>query len=149
MAMSDTFQARIDQLAERVGLGPIGGTVEVDQIYAHRQHFELGWNHPQGGEAMYLTNPLYERINLYMEILAEGALDSPETAMIMVVEDLAQQVAERAPLEFGFLRESAHPSVRSEGFIIYDRPPLQPRLTEAELVTLHELRYGETHSNLL
>lgn len=32
------------------------GTVYYDTVYAARQHEELGWNHPGGGEAKYLEN---------------------------------------------------------------------------------------------
>lgn len=146
--MSDgTFDERIGQLIARVGEGVLNAKVEFDQIYAHRQHFELGWAHPEGGEALYLQNALLERTPLYMEMIAEGVLDSPEDAMIAVAEDLAEESAKRAPREFGFLAESAHPSVADNGVPVYDRPAAQRRLTEPELVVLHELKYGQDHPN--
>lgn len=49
-------------------------------------------------------------------------------------------VYDHAPVEFGDLRESGHPTVTDEGHTTYDRPPLVPRLSEAELREKNQLR---------
>lgn len=43
-------------------------TVEVgfNTVYAVRQHEELNYNHPKGGEAKYLERPLNENISQYV-----------------------------------------------------------------------------------
>lgn len=57
--------------------------------------------------------------------------------MVDNVEDLAGQVATTAPVDLGNLRDSAHPTVTDQGGLVYDRPPAQHRLSEAELRALH------------
>lgn len=37
-----------------------GVKVHNDSVYAARQHEELGWRHPRGGEAKYLERPALE-----------------------------------------------------------------------------------------
>ena len=55
--------------------------------------------------------------------------------MIRSVENLAEEggVAKLAPVELGDLKSSGHPTVESDGHVVYDRPPRQHRLTEQEL----------------
>lgn len=50
---------------------PDGATLEVSFAlpYAARQHEELGWEHPKGGEAKYLEGPLLERAGRYERVL--------------------------------------------------------------------------------
>lgn len=62
--------------------------------------------------------------------------------MISSVEALAEEdgVARVAPIELGDLRASGHPTVESDGHVIYDRPPRQHRLTEDELKVKGEAR---------
>jgi hypothetical protein len=136
-----TFGGRIDQLIARVGPGVLEGRVVVDQVYAHYQHENLLLKHPQGGEPLFLTTPLYEFMDLYMGWVADSVLEEngPKTGMEKAVEHLAGQVAVRAPVMIGNLRESAHPSVTEDDEVVYDRPPLQRRLTEQELTALHHV----------
>lgn len=51
----------------------IEGEVSFNTPYAARQHEEIGWRHPNGGEAKYLENPLKERAQMYLQNLAEAA----------------------------------------------------------------------------
>jgi hypothetical protein len=55
---------------------PTGGTsptVEVGfgTVYARRQHYELGWRHPKGGEALYLQKTLDEMEPTFVATLAK------------------------------------------------------------------------------
>lgn len=155
--MESTFFARIDELANRVGDGHLIGVVEVNQVYAHRQHEELLWEHPRGGKAKYLEDPMVGGSEAHARTLAKHLLDpeGPRLGMQEVVEDVARDVYDDAPREFGDLRNSAHPSVVSGGHvnhldegkvqvdggeIVYDRPPLVPRLDETELREKNRLR---------
>lgn len=56
------------------------------------------------------------------------------------MEDLSGQVFDHAPVEFFDLRASGHPQVRRAGAVVYDRPPMQARLTEAQLRAKGKLR---------
>lgn len=133
--MADFF-ARMDELAEMVGHGDLTGTVSVDQVYARFQHEGLDLYHPRGGQALYLQQPLMSHKDRYLQSVADGVLDDGgRDAMIRAVEDLAEDggVATHAPVELGDLRASGHPSVSSDGAVVYDRPPRQHRLSEEEL----------------
>jgi hypothetical protein len=61
------------------------------------------------------------------------------------VEDLAESggVASHAPLEYGDLRDSGHPSVTEGEATIYDRAPRQGRLTEDELKAKYRLHHPD------
>ncbi len=137
--MGDTsdFERRLGILSRAVGFGHLRGEVEVDQIYAHWIHENRQFKHPRGGQANYLGGPLFEKNARYMRVLADAAITRSgsdlEDAMVWVVEDLSGEVRERAPKQFGNLAESVHPSVTSHGNVIYDRAPVQKRLTEAEI----------------
>lgn len=124
----------MDVLKAQIGVGDVLGTVEVDQLYAHRQHEHLEYEHPRGGQALFLSTPLTERFTGYMQNLAEAVLNGDlNVAMAENMEDLAGQVAELAPIEHGILRGSAHPTVRRAFGVVYDRPPKYPPMTEEEL----------------
>jgi hypothetical protein len=72
----------------------------------------------------------------YLAEYARTVLEDGGTpAMIRAVEALAEEdgVAKLAPLELGDLKSSGHPTVTSDSHVVYDRPPRQHRLTEAEL----------------
>jgi hypothetical protein len=128
------FADRIRELAEMVGDGPLDGTVEVDQVYAQYQHEDLTLNHPRGGEARYLANPMYDGYRGYLQQIAGALLvEGPAGQMADAMEHLSDQVEEHAPVEFSNLRQSGHPTVTSNGEVVYDRPPIQRRLTEEEL----------------
>lgn len=142
--MPGDFFDKIDQLKEKVGEGHLVGTVEYDQVYAAAQ--ETGtWvtgpnagkvihNHPGGGGTHYLGGALLEGSSGYMEAIAETVLDSgPAKGMEAATEKLGESASANAPIEFGDLRESAHPTVVDDGATVYDRAPLVPRLDEAAL----------------
>lgn len=143
--MAGDFQQRTADLADMVGHGKLEGKVEVDQVYAAAQH-EGVWatgplagvvirNHPQGGQAHFLSEPLIADAPQSMQRLADHTLepDGLHRAMEDNVEDLSGRVHDKAPREFGDLRDSAHPTVTDDGRTVYDRPPVRPRLSEAAL----------------
>ena len=139
-----SFQKGCDDLIEKVGHGKLEGKVTVDQVYAAPQH-EGYWvtgplaghvirNHPRGGQAKFLEQPLFEKAEDYMHNLADSVLDGfLVQAMAENMEDLADEVLHKAPREDDFLRNSAHPQVFDDGQLAYNREPLVPRMTEAEL----------------
>lgn len=155
--MPGDFLERIDELAEAVGDGHLIGAVEVDQVYAHRQHEELFWKHPEGGQAKYLEQPWLSSAEDTMRHLAKTLLDEggPAVGMVEAVEAGARAVFDHAPFEFGDLRASGHPSVIDGGHVedvdagkvdvigghtVYDRPPAVHRLSEEELRAKGDLR---------
>lgn len=141
MAGSETFDRRMDELAERVGYERIRGSVVVDQVYAQYQHEGLDLKHPRGGQAKYLEQPLYQRAPQYVQEVADSLLTgNPRQALADAMEDLSQQVFELAPIEFLDLRASGHPTVRQGARTVYDRPPMQARLTPAQLRAKNQLR---------
>lgn len=139
-----SFDEGCDDLERKVGHGKLTGKVTVDQVYAAVQH-EGYWltgplaghviiNHPQGGEAKYLERPLFLRVGEYMHNLADAVTSGfIVQAMAENMEDLSQQVFEKAPREFEDLRNSGHPTVEDDGHLAYDRAPVRPRLSEAAL----------------
>lgn len=142
-----SFSDRIDELIKQTGTGQLQGQVEFDQAYAATQH-EGGWisgpnagrlitEHPGGGGSHYLSQPLLDGVTDSMQKLADHLLDDRSgalvEAMIDDVEKLADDSAAKAPIEFGDLRESAHPTVTDDGEVVYDRPPQVPRLSEEQL----------------
>jgi hypothetical protein len=152
-----TFFERIDLLAEEVGDDHLIGACEVDQVYAHRQHEELTWRHPEGGQAKYLEQPFLDGAEDHVRRLAKTLLDpgGPTVGMTEIVEEMARDVFEHAPFEFGDLRASGHPFVVDGGRIltgengksdiagghnVYDRPPAVHRLSEDELRAKGDLR---------
>lgn len=58
---------------------------------------------------------------------------------------LSDQVEITAPMFWGNLRESGHPSVDDNGAIVRDQPPKQHRLTEAELRAESRARGGHKY----
>lgn len=139
------FAARLDELAARVGERDLEGAVEYDQVYAHYQHENLGFRHPQGGEAKWLELTMQEKHQQYLDRVADGVLDDGgKEEMIRAMEDLALSSSSRAPigpaggrlgrveaLHPGLLRASAHASVASDGATIYDRPGA-PRMPDRD-----------------
>lgn len=57
--------------------------------------------------------------------------------MTDVAEDLAREVSVKAPVEWGDLRGSGHPTVDDNGETVYDRAPAVHRLSEEELRAKH------------
>lgn len=157
MVSGSSFFARMDELQAMVGDDHLIGACEVDQVYAHRQHEELTWHHPEGGQAKYLEGPFIGGIEDHMRRLAKTMLDTtgPRAGMAEVAEEMAAAVFEHAPFEFGDLRASGHPFVVDGGHVetveagktditggqtVYDRPPAVPRLSEEELRAKGDVR---------
>ena len=111
------------------------------------QHEGLDLRHERGGQAKYLEQPLYDRINNYMQRLADSVAvgHDLDAAMTDNMEDLSGQVEKLAPIEFGPLHWSGHPIVTSAGETVYDRAPITPRLTEAELLAESRARGGHPY----
>jgi hypothetical protein len=135
------FAARIDELKALVGEGTCTGAVERDQVYAHYQEARLDLKHPNGGQAMYQEGTLYQKASEYLETIAGTVLDAgPDEGMAEVVEQFAGDSGEACPKELTLLAHSDHPTVTSNGAVVYDRAPEVPRLSEAELRELHRGR---------
>jgi hypothetical protein len=137
-----------DALIVKIGEGPIVGNVAFNQVYAHRQHVELGWKHPHGGQAYYLSTPLYANAERFIQRLADNVLEgSLDLAMIANVTELADQAAALAPVQplLRVLRGSAHPWVTKEERVIFDRPPIYPRMPDIVLDEMHKFVYDATH----
>lgn len=66
-------------------------------------------------------------------------------AMADNMEDLSGQVEKLAPIEFGPLHWSGHPTVVSRGETMYDRAPITPRLTEPQLEAESRARGGHPY----
>lgn len=136
--MAGDFDERIAELLAKVGTGDLTGRVEVNQVYAQYQHEGLDLNHPHGGQAKYLEQPLMDKVSDYLQGIADDLLTAgPVDPMISAMEDLSGQVEKTAPVDLGNLRESGHPTVTDGADTVYDRPPVQRRLTEDELRALH------------
>lgn len=136
--MRGTFGEGIDRLSDAVGKGRLKGSVEVDQVYAHYQHDPMNHlHHPDGGGPNYLTNPLFQKSDSRMQKLADDLITEDgsrlESGMAEAMEELSDDVYERAPWEFGDLRASGHPQVESNGDTVYDRAPNVHRLSKEEL----------------
>lgn len=131
------FGKRIDLLVEQTGKGKMTGAVEVDQVYAHYQHEGDDFEHPDGGQAHYLRDPLFSGINDYMRKLAAGLVDHEGSrlhdAMVENMEHLSDQVEVLAPREFDDLAKSGHPTVTERGHVTYERAPRVARLSDEEL----------------
>lgn len=154
------FAQRTRELEARVGHGKLEGKVAFDQIYAAPQEVGYWVTGPNAGihiehyttpgtGAHYLGGPLLEGAPMAMRTLADGALepDGLNRGMTHNVERLADDSSHRAPREVGDLSRSAHPSVKSDGATVYDRPPEVPRLSEAELRAKAKLAEGRAVGN--
>lgn len=60
---------------ERLGTG-VQVKVGFGKVYARRQHFELGWRHPRGGQALYLSTALAQRRPLMPAAIAKDVMDA-------------------------------------------------------------------------
>jgi hypothetical protein len=133
--MSGTFSERIAELRHLVGDGArLTGTCTVDQVYAHRQHEDLSYRHPRGGQAKFLEKPLFDNYRNYLGDYAKTVLiDGGQPEMKRSMEHLSDQVELTAPVEWDDLRKSGHPQVTVGERVVYDRPPKVGRLTAEEL----------------
>lgn len=135
--MKGTLGKRLDFLIAETGKGKMTGAVEVNQAYAHYQHEGDDFEHPDGGQAHYLRDPLFAQSEKYVRNLASGLVDHEGSrlhdAMVENMEHLSDQVEILAPREFDDLAKSGHPTVTERGKVTYDRAPRVARLTEEEL----------------
>lgn len=138
--MAGTFGERTNYLLEQVGEGNLVGGVEVNQRYAKYQHERLDLKHKPGRIARFLVTPLYERHDKYLQRLADNVLDGDLAgAMAENMEDLSDQVELVAPIDWNDLPRSGHPTVESDGAVVYDRPPKVARLTDEQLAQKKKL----------
>lgn len=140
------FVDSMDSLIRQMPKSGVKGRIVVDQIYAHYQHSGLDFHHPQGGEALFITTPLFQKGERYLRSVGAHVVDAAgrvglEDAMQDVVEDLSDEVYLRAPREFHDLRESGNPIVESDGVEVYNRPAHVGRLSEVELRMKSRLSY--------
>lgn len=88
--MVSTFQERMQHLSDTVGEGYLVGKVTVDQVYAQYQHERLDLKHPRGGQAKYLTTPLFHNRNAFLVQIAKTILqDGGIRGMCVAMEHLA------------------------------------------------------------
>lgn len=60
--------------------GSLEGVVAFDTPYATRQHEELSYNHPKGGQAKYLEQPFKQNVAKYIKRIGDAikkAVDKP------------------------------------------------------------------------
>lgn len=137
-----SFASNVGTLAAQAA-GPWRGKVEVNQVYAHNQHEHPEYNHPDGGEAFYLRNPLFNDIPIMFKMVAAKVLTEDgcdlDDGLMDAMEHLSLQVYARAPWEFADLRASGHPQVWRMGKRIKNRPPNCHRLSPEELRTKKQL----------
>lgn len=131
---------RIGELQEQVGQGTLTGHLLRDQVYAHYQEARLDLRHPQGGQAMYQETSLYDYRGEYLQQVADRALENITSGMIEAVEAFDGHAAQRCPKELTLLSRSGHPSVTSQGAVVYDRAPEVPRLSKEDLRELAHQR---------
>jgi len=172
--MTATFAERIDELKTQVGKGLLHGQVNFDQVYARyvdgwgdlgddtgvitpteESHGPAGkpgptFDHPRGGEAGYLTATLTRVGPDIAQAWADSiGQETPlDTVMIHQVEEVTGEAEGLAPREFWLLSGSGHPSVESDGSVIYDRPPLIDRAPEDLLQAMKLSHDGDDlHAN--
>jgi hypothetical protein len=63
--LAGTGSGQVEVIGNRVT-----GRVTFDTPYAKRQHEELTWNHPKGGNAKYLEGPLTNNAAKYEAVIA-------------------------------------------------------------------------------
>lgn len=134
----------IRDLLDRTGGPKVKATVVVDQPYAQDQHETLYYKHPSGGQAKYLEEPMYAEHPKWIQEFANGLLNSKESAARGwggVGRALKGVVAKKAPIDFGDLRKSAGLTVKEGAEVVITEPPIQPRLTEAELDAKDYMRH--------
>jgi hypothetical protein len=139
--MAGDFLARMDELIEKHDGGTLVGSVVVDQVYARYQHERMDLRHPAGGQAKFLSGPLLEKASGYLNSLSRAVLNGSMTeTMARCMESLSLQVWEKAPRDFWDLRQSGNPRVFEGHTEVYNRAPIVPRLTEAQLREKARLR---------
>lgn len=144
--MPGTFLARTEELKGRVGDGVMHFDVSVEQLYAIPQEAGYWENflgkhgfktlHPRhGGMIGALGYSLHEMADHFLEDCADRLMlpDGLFTAFVSGSEDLCAAYSLNAPVEWGNLRLSGHPTVADNSVTVYDRPPICPPLSREEL----------------
>ena len=125
------------QLQAHVGTGKVQIRVRIDQPYAQDQHETMWYRHPRGGRAKYLEGPLFENHRDYLGDVAAQVLRvrgmSVNDRMVRVGRKLVGDAAVNTPVEFGDLKASGALKVLQGNAIFHEDPPLQRRLTQAQL----------------
>lgn len=128
--MAGTWAQRLEELERRVGEDVLQGQFIVNQPYAAYQHVHEELRHPRGGGPHFVTAPLLENHRDYLQHVADGVLDGDAVQhMADAMEDMSDELLVRAPVLHTPLRNSGHPVVRDNGVVMYDRPPIAPRVT--------------------
>ena len=165
---NDTFEARIDELARMCE--PVYAYVNVDQVYARFQDgvgdltdlphndtgvitpteksvaqggkFGVDFDHPEGGEARYLSGYITTEGFNIVESLSNFIREDISLAdsSIVQMEKVASHVQDTAPIDFGILANSASVHVDRNHRVYYDRHALTPRLSQSELDALRAHR---------
>ena len=149
--MAGDFGERIDELSEIVGQNDCTGSLTRDQVYAH--YIEVGINRfsggplvfHRGGQALYQESSLYDFAGEYLQGIADQVLEEgPNAGMADAMERFDNHARDRCPRDVEILANSGHPTVTDDGAVVYDRAPIYPRLSEAELRAAHPggHRYG-------
>lgn len=90
---------------------------------------------------MYQESTLYANASDYLQTIADQVLSGGvDEAMADVMEKFANDSGVACPKELTLLAHSDHPTVTSNGALVYDRAPEVPRLSEQELRSLHSVR---------
>jgi len=66
-------RAAVSALARAGATCVLDTEISFNTVYAARQHEELDWRHPLGGEAKYLERPLLENAGRYEKVIGQAA----------------------------------------------------------------------------
>ena len=107
------------------------GKCTVDQPYAQKIHEDRNMFH-RNGRAGYLGDPLMENALQLVEYLANNTITEAGSDLVGSMSDVAEEMAgyvlTNAPKDTHRLSLSAQPEVSDNGVVVYDRPPIMPRL---------------------
>lgn len=133
--MAGTFEARTVELGQRVGYGPLTGTIRRSQVYAKYQHERPDLVHPTGGQWKYQEAALYalHRAGLVRVAASVLAPTGPSAGMDDAMQLIEEMAYALTPKESGALAGSAHLQVRDGARVVHNHPPKVPRLTDAQL----------------
>ena len=147
--MASTFDRRMQQLDRKVGRGKLVASVVVDQVYAKYQHENMRLKHPRGGKAKFLYEALVEHHGEYLQHTANHVLrGNLQQAHFRNARYLAVEIMNTAPVELGDLRRSGAPRLLDNGQLVDSRPPIQHRLSKAELRAKYRVRDQLLHRRL-
>lgn len=155
--MGKTFAEGVDELKNMVGSGTLEGKISVNQVYAHwiddgvSPHGKpaIAFDHPRGGEAMYLSGPVRYRRGEVFQRWANSILRGrliPET--VDILRSFKDDVSLNAPREFDILRNSTALRLTDDNEPIFDLPALIPRLSETEIKAIRKSSTSGGGSNI-